>query len=42
MQATMNYQKEYFITGDEKYKPMILKDIANEIEMDILTFLGSQ
>ena len=38
MQAIMNYQKEYFITGDErKIKPMILKDIANEIEMDIST-----
>jgi RNA polymerase sigma-54 factor len=38
MQAIMNYQKKYFITGDEKnIKPMILKDIANEIEMDIST-----
>ena len=38
MQAIMNYQKGYFITGDErKIKPMILKDIANEIEMDIST-----
>ena len=38
MQAIMNYQKEYFITGDErKIKPMILKDIANEIQMDIST-----
>ncbi|MFL2609702.1 MAG: RNA polymerase factor sigma-54 [Flavobacteriaceae bacterium] len=38
MQAIMNYQKEYFLTGDErKIKPMILKDIANEIEMDIST-----
>ena len=38
MQAIMNYQKEYFISGDErKIKPMILKDIANEIEMDIST-----
>ena len=38
MQAIMNYQKEYFITGDERnIKPMILKDIANEIEMDIST-----
>ena len=38
MQAIMNYQKEYFITGDEKnIKPMILKDIADEIEMDIST-----
>ena len=38
MQAIMNYQREYFISGDEKkIKPMILKDIANEIEMDIST-----
>ena len=38
MQAIMNYQKEYFLNGDErKIKPMILKDIANEIEMDIST-----
>ena len=28
MQAIMNYQKEYFLTGDErKIKPMILKDV---------------
>ena len=38
MQAIMNYQKEYFITGDEtKLHPMILKDIANIINMDIST-----
>ncbi len=38
MQAIMNYQREYFLTGDErKIKPMILKDIANEIGMDIST-----
>ncbi len=38
MQAIMNYQSEYFLSGDErKIKPMILKDIANEIEMDIST-----
>tara|TARA_B100000963_G_C22622301_1_gene670576 strand:+ start:1331 stop:2758 length:1428 start_codon:yes stop_codon:yes gene_type:complete len=38
MQAIMEYQKEYFLTGDErKIKPMILKDIANKIEMDIST-----
>ena len=38
MQAIMNYQREYFISGDEKnIKPMILKDIAKEIEMDIST-----
>lgn len=38
MQSIMNYQKEYFLTGDEKkLKPMILKDIADEIGMDIST-----
>ena len=38
MSSIMNYQKEYFLTGDEtKLKPMILKDIADEIEMDIST-----
>tara|TARA_B100000575_G_C23127370_1_gene653366 strand:- start:76 stop:1509 length:1434 start_codon:yes stop_codon:yes gene_type:complete len=38
MQAIMNFQKGYFLSGDErKIKPMILKDIANEIEMDIST-----
>tara|TARA_Y100000991_G_scaffold215589_1_gene206688 strand:+ start:29705 stop:31135 length:1431 start_codon:yes stop_codon:yes gene_type:complete len=38
MQAIMNYQSEYFLSGDERnLKPMILKDIANEIEMDIST-----
>ena len=32
------YQQEYFLTGDErKLKPMILKDIAEKIEMDIST-----
>ena len=38
MSAIMEYQKKYFITGDEKnMKPMILKDIAEKIEMDIST-----
>lgn len=38
MNAIMNYQYEYFLTGDErKLKPMILKDIAEEIGMDIST-----
>lgn len=38
MSAIMNYQKEYFLTGDERQlKPMILKDIAEEITMDIST-----
>jgi RNA polymerase sigma-54 factor len=38
MNAIMNYQKEYFLTGDERnLRPMILKDIADEIEMDVST-----
>lgn len=38
MSAIMHYQEEYFITGDErKLKPMILKDIADEIDMDVST-----
>jgi len=38
MQAIADYQKEYFLTGDErKIKPMILKDIADRIGMDIST-----
>jgi RNA polymerase sigma-54 factor len=38
MKAIMDYQKEYFLTGDEsKLKPMILKDIADKIGMDIST-----
>ncbi|CAL2109440.1 RNA polymerase sigma-54 factor RpoN [Tenacibaculum sp. 190130A14a] len=38
MNAIMHHQQEYFLTGDErKLKPMILKDIADEIEMDVST-----
>ena len=38
MDAIMQYQKGYFLTGDEtKLKPMILKDIAEIIGMDIST-----
>ena len=38
MNAIMHMQKEYFLTGDErKLKPMILKDIADKINMDIST-----
>jgi RNA polymerase sigma-54 factor len=34
----MDIQKEYFLTGDEKnLKPMILKDVAEKIDMDIST-----
>lgn len=38
MEAIMEYQKEYFLTGDEtKLKPMILKDIADIVGLDIST-----
>src|SRR5690606_29610085 len=38
MEAIMEYQYEYFLHGDErKLKPMILKDIADRIGMDIST-----
>ena len=38
MSSIMNFQKEYFLTGDQrKLKPMILKNIAEEIGMDIST-----
>ncbi|MFT7899322.1 RNA polymerase factor sigma-54 [Tenacibaculum ascidiaceicola] len=38
MNAIMHRQEEYFLTGDErKLKPMILKDIADEIGMDVST-----
>lgn len=38
MSAIVKFQEEYFLTGDErKLKPMILKDIADLIGMDIST-----
>lgn len=38
MQAIVDFQKEYFLSGDEtKMKPMILKDIADIVKMDIST-----
>ena len=38
MSTIMHYQKNYFLTGDEQQlRPMILKDIADEIEMDVST-----
>lgn len=38
MNTIMRYQEEYFLTGDERrLKPMILKDIADEINMDVST-----
>ena len=38
MRAIMKLQEQYFLTGDEtKLRPMILKDIAEIIDMDIST-----
>jgi RNA polymerase sigma-54 factor len=38
MEAILNYQKDFFIDGDEtNLRPMILKDIAERIDMDIST-----
>ena len=38
MSAIMHYQKAYFLSGDEEQlRPMILKDIADEVEMDVST-----
>ena len=38
MNAIMNFQQEYFLTGDEaRLKPMILKDIADVVHLDIST-----
>lgn len=38
MKCILEYQHEYFATGDEnKLKPMILKDIATRVNMDLST-----
>jgi RNA polymerase sigma-54 factor len=38
MQSILDYQHEFFLDGDEtKLRPMILKDIAERIDMDIST-----
>lgn len=38
MNAIMEYQRDYFLTGDETLlKPMILKDIAEKVNLDIST-----
>ncbi|MEI8052126.1 MAG: RNA polymerase factor sigma-54 [Bacteroidota bacterium] len=38
MEAIMNYQHSFFITGDEtELKPMILKDVAEKTDLDIST-----
>lgn len=38
MQAIMDFQKEFFLTGDDTtLKPMILKDIAQVTELDVST-----
>ena len=38
MDTIIDYQKDFFLSGDEMtLKPMVLKDIANQIDMDIST-----
>ena len=38
MKAILDYQYDYFLSGDEtKIKPMILKDIATKVSLDIST-----
>ncbi len=38
MEAIMNYQLDFFLSGDDtKLKPMILKDIAEKVALDIST-----
>lgn len=38
MKCILEYQREYFLSGDELLlKPMVLKDIANKIKMDLST-----
>ncbi len=38
MHCIMEYQKEYFLTGDDLLlKPMILKDISDRVKLDIST-----
>jgi RNA polymerase sigma-54 factor len=38
MRCILEYQWEYFVTGDEgKLKPMILKDIASRVNLDLST-----
>ena len=42
-EAIIDFQYDYFLEGDEtKLHPMILKDIAERINMDISTVSGSQ
>lgn len=38
IRAIMDYQRDYFVTGDEgKLRPMILKDIADIVNLDVST-----
>ncbi len=38
MHAILEYQEDYFVSGDEsKLKPMILKDIAEKVGLDVST-----
>ena len=41
MESIVKLQKDFFIYGPERLKPMILKDIADDIEMDIATISRS-
>ena len=42
MKAIMDYQYDYFLTGDEtKLKPMILKDIAEKTKIDLPPIIRS-
>lgn len=37
MQSIVKFQEEFFFEGPEKIKPMILKDVADDISMDVAT-----
>ena len=37
MESIIKYQPDYFLSGERSLQPMILKDIADDIDMDIST-----
>ena len=37
MESIVKLQREFFLYGEDRLKPMILKDVADDIEMDIAT-----
>jgi RNA polymerase sigma-54 factor len=41
MQSIVNLQKDFFLFGPHRLQPMILKDVADDIEMDIATISRS-